>query len=48
VTGAGVVPRPLPTRESFADVGATVAELLGVPWSGAGTSFARELGQIPH
>jgi phosphopentomutase len=48
VTGAGVVPRPLPTRESFADVGATVAELLGVPWSGSGTPFTRELAQVPR
>ncbi|HZJ09757.1 MAG TPA: phosphopentomutase, partial [Trueperaceae bacterium] len=30
----------LGTRGSFADVGATVAELLGVTWSGAGLSFA--------
>jgi len=48
VTGGGVVPRPLPTRDSFADVGATIAELLGVPWSGAGTSFARLLFQSPY
>jgi phosphopentomutase len=48
VTGPGVVPRPIPTRDSFADVGATVAELLGVPWTGAGTSFARLLFQRPY
>jgi phosphopentomutase len=48
VTGAGVVPRPIPTRESFADVGATVAELLGVPWSGPGTPFARSLQRLPR
>ncbi|CAN5822152.1 phosphopentomutase [soil metagenome] len=48
VTGAGVVPRPISTRESFADVGATVAELLGVPWTGAGTSFAAELARVPR
>ena len=35
--GAG---HALGTREGFSDVGATVAELLGVPWSGPGTSFA--------
>ncbi|MEJ2290341.1 MAG: phosphopentomutase [Deinococcales bacterium] len=29
----------LGTRSSFADVGATVAALLGVAWTGAGTSF---------
>lgn len=33
--------RDLGTRETFADVGASVADLLGVPWAGAGTSFAR-------
>lgn len=33
----------LGTRGSFADLGATVAELLGVPWSGAGSSFAAAL-----
>ena len=33
----------LGTRDSFADVGATVAELLGVPWGGRGTSFAAAL-----
>jgi phosphopentomutase len=48
VAGPSVVPRPIPTRDSFADVGATVAELLGVPWSGAGTSFARLLFQRPY
>ena len=48
VTGAGVVPRPIPTRDSFADLGATVAELLGVAWDGDGTSFARELVAPPR
>jgi len=48
VAGPGVVPRPIPTRDSFADVGATVAELLAVPWRGAGTSFARLLFQQPY
>jgi len=48
VVGPGVVPRPIPTRGSFADVGATAAELLGVPWTGAGTSFARLLFQRPY
>ncbi len=33
----------LGTRASFADVGATVAELLGVAWAGVGESFAGEL-----
>lgn len=36
----GLQPQDLGTRESFADVGATVAELLGVPWDGVGQSFA--------
>lgn len=35
---------PLGTRTTFADVGATVAALLGVPWQGVGTSFADVLG----
>ena len=48
VCGPGVVPRPIPTRDSFADVGATAAELLGVPWAGAGTSFAHLLFQLPY
>ncbi len=33
----------LGTRASFADIGATVAELLGVAWEGAGESFAGAL-----
>jgi phosphopentomutase len=33
----------LGTRSSFADVAATIAELLDVKWSGAGESCAREL-----
>jgi phosphopentomutase len=33
----------LGTRESFADVAATIAELLGVEWQGVGDSFARVL-----
>ena len=47
-TGPGVVPRPIPTRDSFADLGATVAELLHVPWTGAGTSFAKALYTRPY
>lgn len=35
--------RGLGTRRCFADVGATVAQLLEVPWSGAGESFAAAL-----
>jgi phosphopentomutase len=33
----------LGTRDSFADVAATVAELLDVAWNGAGESFARAI-----
>jgi phosphopentomutase len=33
----------LGTRGSFADVAATIAELLGVAWDGAGESFARTI-----
>lgn len=36
----GAAGRSLGTRESFADVGATVAELLDTPWEGVGESFA--------
>jgi phosphopentomutase len=32
-------------RETFADLGATVAELLGVPWDLEGSSFAAEIGR---
>lgn len=39
----GAAPVDLGTRMTFADVGATVADLLGVAWSGAGTSFADAL-----
>jgi phosphopentomutase len=38
--GPEVRPADLGTRDSFADLGATVAELLSVPWDGAGASFA--------
>jgi phosphopentomutase len=39
----GLEAAQLGTRESFADVGATIAELLDVRWEGAGESFARLL-----
>jgi phosphopentomutase len=41
--GPEVVPADLGTRGTFADLGATVAELLGVAWDGAGASFAGRL-----
>ena len=44
VAGTGRPPVDLGERGSFADIGATIAELLGVPWSGmAGSSFAGEV-----
>jgi len=40
VTGAKVQPgTDLATRPTFADVGATVADALGIPWTGPGTSM---------
>jgi phosphopentomutase len=36
VVGPGLAGRDLGTRETFADVGATWAKLLGVPWEGPG------------
>jgi phosphopentomutase len=41
--GARVVPRSIGRRETFADLGATVAEWFGVPFRGAGTSFLPSL-----
>ena len=44
VAGLDGPARPLGERATFADIGATIAELLGVPWSGmAGSSFAGEV-----
>jgi len=37
-------PYDVGARATFADLGATVAELLGVPWDLEGTSFGSELG----
>jgi phosphopentomutase len=37
-------PHEVGTRPTFADLGATAAELLGVPWDLEGHSFAGELG----
>ena len=41
--GPRVRPAALGARATFADLGATVAELFGLPFRGAGTSFARAL-----
>jgi phosphopentomutase len=37
--GPGVAGRPIGRRETFADIGATVAAHLGLAWDGAGTPF---------
>jgi phosphopentomutase len=39
----GTAGRRLTDRDTFADLGATVAELFGVDWSGPGRSFAADL-----
>jgi phosphopentomutase len=39
--GARIVAITVGRRESFSDLGATVAEWFGVPFPGAGTSFLR-------
>ena len=31
------------TRETFADVAATIADILGIPWMGPGNSFAQDI-----
>ena len=41
--GKQVRPGSLGTRTSFADIAATVTELLGVPYETEGKSFAKEL-----
>lgn len=43
VAGAGVRPGSLGTRQGFSHIAATVADLLGVPYSGAGESLKREI-----
>lgn len=45
VYGKNVSPQNLSIRETFADLGATVAELLGLAPLATGTSFARKLGR---
>jgi phosphopentomutase len=37
-------PHDVGARDSYADLGATAAELLGVPWHLEGSSFARQMG----
>ena len=43
VLGKQIKPVDLRTRESFADIAATVTELLGVPFDTPGKSFARDI-----
>lgn len=43
VAGPRVKPVNLGTRKSFADIAATVAELLGVSYETTGESFAKEI-----
>ena len=43
VLGKGIKSVNLGTRESFADIAATVAELLNVPLDTPGKSFAQEI-----
>ncbi len=43
VVGDKIRPVNLGTRGSFADIAATAAELLGVPFTGEGVSFAEEI-----
>jgi len=42
--GASVRPRALGERETFADLGATVAEWFGLGFRGRGRSFLADLG----
>ena len=43
VYGKGVKPTDLGTRASFADIAATVTDLLGVPFTTSGKSFKEEI-----
>jgi phosphopentomutase len=43
ILGKGVKPVNLGTRTSFADIAATVTELLGVQYDNPGKSFAKEI-----
>ena len=46
VLGKQVKPVDLGLRKSFADIAATVAELLGVPYTCPGTSFAKDIVKL--
>lgn len=43
IYGNGISPINLGTRDTYADIGATICELLGVKHEGAGTSFKKEI-----
>lgn len=43
VAGRGIVPGDLGVRTTFSDLGATVAEWLGIAFRGRGTSFLQEI-----
>ena len=43
--GKGIRPVNLGTRSTFADIAATVTDMLGVPYDTPGKSFAAELGK---
>lgn len=43
VAGPSVTPGVLPPRQTFADLGATVADAFGLSWRGRGTSFLAQL-----
>ncbi|MDK2820053.1 MAG: phosphopentomutase [Clostridia bacterium] len=43
VYGDRIKPTKIPTRSTFADLGATVADLLGVPYNLSGESFAQTI-----
>ena len=44
-TGLEGGPYDIGDRDTYADLGATVAELLGVPWDLKGSSFAGKIGR---
>jgi phosphopentomutase len=44
VAGPRVRPAALGTRDTFADVGASIAEWFALPWRGAGRSFLHACG----
>ena len=48
VCGKQVFPTDLGTRATFADIGATVAEWLGLSFRGTGSSFLQQIKKSPH